>query len=74
MKIIGVFLIIWGKGAEVETEPEFLTSWSRGRTKMDRLRNTGIFLCTSVPYLLQFSLHSIRRKKFVRPYVNFYTF
>jgi hypothetical protein len=23
-----------------EPEPEFLTSWSRSRTKMDRLRNT----------------------------------
>jgi hypothetical protein len=37
------FLIIWGKLSELELEPEpeFLTSWSRSRTKMDRLRNTG---------------------------------
>jgi hypothetical protein len=38
------FLIIWGKWSELEPEPEqeFLTSWSRSRsrTKMDRLRNT----------------------------------
>jgi hypothetical protein len=25
---------------ELEQEPKFLTSWSRSRTKMDRLRNT----------------------------------
>jgi hypothetical protein len=38
------FLIIWGKLSELKPEPEFLTSWSRSwnRTKMDRLRNTGI--------------------------------
>jgi hypothetical protein len=40
MKIIEFFLIILGKLSE--PEPEFLTSWSRSRTKMDRLRNTGI--------------------------------
>jgi hypothetical protein len=32
------FLIIWGKWSE--PEPEFLTSLSRSRTIMDRLRNT----------------------------------
>jgi hypothetical protein len=39
MKIVEFFLIIWGKWPE--PEPEFLTSWSRSRsrTKMDRLRN-----------------------------------
>jgi hypothetical protein len=26
--------------AKLEPEPKFLTSWSRSRTKMDRLRNT----------------------------------
>jgi hypothetical protein len=35
-----------GAGAEIfdklEPEPKFLTSWSRSRTKMDRLRNTGL--------------------------------
>jgi hypothetical protein len=42
MKIVEFFLIIWGKWSELETEPKFLTSWSRSRsrTKMDRLRNT----------------------------------
>jgi hypothetical protein len=29
------------KRSELEPEPEFLTSWSRSRTKMNRLRNTG---------------------------------
>jgi hypothetical protein len=42
MKIVEFFLIIRGKWSELEPEPEFLTSWSRSRTKMDRLRNTGI--------------------------------
>jgi hypothetical protein len=44
MKIIEFFLIIWGKLSELEPKPEFLTSWSRSwsRTKMDRLRNTGV--------------------------------
>jgi hypothetical protein len=41
MKIVEFFLIIWGKWPELEPEPEFLTSWSRSHTKMDRLRNTG---------------------------------
>jgi hypothetical protein len=27
---------------ELEPEPKFLTSWSRSRTNMDRLRNTGL--------------------------------
>jgi hypothetical protein len=40
MKIVEFFLIIWRKLSELEPEPEFLTSWSRSRTKMDRLRNT----------------------------------
>jgi hypothetical protein len=31
---------MWGKWSELE--PEFFTSWSRSRTKMDRLRNTAI--------------------------------
>jgi hypothetical protein len=35
-----------GAGAEIfdklEPEPKFLTSWSRSRTKMDRLRNTDV--------------------------------
>jgi hypothetical protein len=26
---------------KLEPEPKFLTSWSRSRTKIDRLRNTG---------------------------------
>jgi hypothetical protein len=34
-----------GAGAEIfdklEAEPKFLTSWSRSRTKMEWLRNTG---------------------------------
>jgi hypothetical protein len=37
-----------GAGAEIfdklEPEPKFKTSWSRSRTKMDRLRNTGQYL------------------------------
>jgi hypothetical protein len=45
MKIVELFLIIWGKLSELEPEPEFLTSWSRSRswsrTKMDQLRNTA---------------------------------
>jgi hypothetical protein len=47
MKIVEFFFITWGKLSELEPEPEFLTSWSRRRsrswtrTKMDRLRNTG---------------------------------
>jgi hypothetical protein len=49
MKIFDFFRKYMGKmvgaGAEIfdklETEPKFLTSWSRSRTKMDRLRNTG---------------------------------
>jgi hypothetical protein len=45
MKIVEFFLItgtgIWGKWCKLEPEPEFLTSWSWSRTKMDRLRNTG---------------------------------
>jgi hypothetical protein len=36
-----------GAGTEIfdklEPEPKFLTSWSRSRTKMDRLRNTGTY-------------------------------
>jgi hypothetical protein len=40
MKIVEFFLITWGKWSELEAEPEFLTSWSRSRTKMDWLRNT----------------------------------
>jgi hypothetical protein len=40
MKIVEFFLILLGKWPE--PEPEFLTSWSRSRTKMDRLRNTGV--------------------------------
>jgi hypothetical protein len=41
MKFFGFFLEnIWGKWPE----PKFLTSWSRSRIKMDRLRNTGIEL------------------------------
>jgi hypothetical protein len=40
MKIVEFFLIIWGKCFELDPEPEFLTSWSRSRTKMDRLCNT----------------------------------
>jgi hypothetical protein len=39
MKIVEFFLNIWGKWPE----PEFLTSWSRSRTKMDRLRNTDSY-------------------------------
>jgi hypothetical protein len=39
--IVEFFLIIWGKWSELEPEPEFSTSWSRSRTKMDQLRNTG---------------------------------
>jgi hypothetical protein len=44
MKIVEFFLIIREKLSELEPEPEFLTSWSRSwsRTKMDRLRNTGL--------------------------------
>jgi hypothetical protein len=38
MKIPKFFLIIWEKLSELETESEFLTSWSR--TTMDRLRNS----------------------------------
>jgi hypothetical protein len=49
MKIFDFFRKYMGKmvgaGAEIfdklEPEPKFLTSWSRSRTKMDRLRNTG---------------------------------
>jgi hypothetical protein len=41
MKIVEFFIIIWGKLSELEPEPEFFTSWSRSRTKMDRLRNTA---------------------------------
>jgi hypothetical protein len=41
MKIVEIFLIIWGKWSELEQEPEFLTSWSRSRTKMDQRRNTA---------------------------------
>jgi hypothetical protein len=44
VKIVEFFLIIWGKWSELELEPEFLTSWSRSRTKMNRLRNTGMVL------------------------------
>jgi hypothetical protein len=50
MKIFDFFLKYMGKmdGAEIfdklepepEPEPKFLTSWSRSRTKLDRLRNT----------------------------------
>jgi hypothetical protein len=43
MKIVEFFLIIWGEWSE--SEPEFLTSWSRSRTKMDRLRNTDYYFC-----------------------------
>jgi hypothetical protein len=43
MKIVEFFLTIWGKLSELEPEPEFLISWSRSRTKMDRLRNTDRF-------------------------------
>jgi hypothetical protein len=44
MKIVEFFLMIWGKLSELEQE--FLRSWSRSwsRTKMDRLRNTGLYL------------------------------
>jgi hypothetical protein len=43
MKIIELFLIIWEKFAELEPEPEFLTSWSRhhntaGNPRVQRLR------------------------------------
>jgi hypothetical protein len=49
MKIFDFFRKYMGKmvgaGAEIfdklEPEPKFLTSWSRSRTKMDRLRNTA---------------------------------
>jgi hypothetical protein len=44
MKIVEFFSIIWGTLSELE--PEFLTRWSRSRTKMDRLRNTALI---SVP-------------------------
>jgi hypothetical protein len=48
MKIVEFFLStgIWGKWPE--SEPEFLTSWSRrrSRTKMDRIRNTAIDIIT----------------------------
>jgi hypothetical protein len=48
MKIFDFFRKYMGKmvgaGAEIfdklEPEPKFFTSWSRSRTKMDRLRNT----------------------------------
>jgi hypothetical protein len=48
MKIFDFFRKYMGKmvgaGAKIfdtlEPEPKFLTSWSRSRTKMDRLRNT----------------------------------
>jgi hypothetical protein len=33
LKIVNFFLIIRGKSSELEPEPEFLTSWSRSRTK-----------------------------------------
>jgi hypothetical protein len=32
-----------GKWPELEPEPKILTSWSRSRTKIDRLRNTDFF-------------------------------
>jgi hypothetical protein len=49
MKIFDFFRKYMGKmvgaGAgifdKLEPEPKFLTSWSRSRTKMDRLRNTA---------------------------------
>jgi hypothetical protein len=42
IKILEFFLKYAGKLWEKpELEPEYLTSWSRCRTKMDRLRNTG---------------------------------
>jgi hypothetical protein len=49
MKIFDFFRKYMGKmvgaGAEIfdklEPEPKFFTSWSRSRTKMDRLRNTA---------------------------------
>jgi hypothetical protein len=53
MKIIEFFLIIRGKLSELELEPEpeFLTSWSRSRTKIDRLRNS-FYNCYAFPSLL----------------------
>jgi hypothetical protein len=59
MKIVEFFLIIWGKWSE--PEPEFLTSWSRSRTKMDRLRNTA-FNETDFAYFVSF--HPLKGKLF----------
>jgi hypothetical protein len=39
-KMVGAGAEIFDK-LEPEPEPKFLTSWSRSRTKMDRLRNTA---------------------------------
>jgi hypothetical protein len=39
-KMVGAGAEIFDK-LEPEPEPKFLTSWSRRRTKMDRLRNTA---------------------------------
>jgi hypothetical protein len=53
MKIFDFFLEnIWGKWSEPEPEPKFLTSWSRSRTKMDRLRNTGLVKIIFQPKML----------------------
>jgi hypothetical protein len=35
---------IWGKGKWSEQKQKFLTSWSRRRTKIGRIRNTGFLL------------------------------
>jgi hypothetical protein len=40
MKIVKFFLIIWGKWSELELE--FLASWIRSRTQIDRLCNTAL--------------------------------
>jgi hypothetical protein len=42
-KMVGAGAEIFDK-LEPETELKFLTSWSRSRTKMNRLRNTAFFL------------------------------
>jgi hypothetical protein len=68
MKIVEFFLIIWGKWSELEPEPEFLTSWSWSwsrswsRTKIDRLRNTGIELAVKLKCMCR----KIRSEKEVR--------
>jgi hypothetical protein len=41
MNIVEFFLIIRGKWSELEPESEFLTSWSRSRTKMILILRQG---------------------------------